>query len=239
MKNDLALYDDHAAEWWNPESPAFRSLHRVKGFALELLREWLAGELPGATLVDLGCGGGLLAEALAREGAFVIGVDRSRASLLAAARHAAEQRASGCSYLCADLEHTPLSTGIAHIALLSDVIEHLEHGGPALDEAQRLLAPGGKLFVSTLNCTWRARILAVTVAEGLRLVPRGTHDPRLFVSPERLARDAAERGLRLVRLQGAAVRPLATLRAWAVELRRSRDTSVAYSALFEKSRART
>ena len=98
----------------------------------------------------------------------------------------------------------------------------------------RLLRSGGRLFVSTINRTTRARRLAVGVAEGLRLVPRGTHDPELFVAPDTLYREASLRGLEPVRLQGESVDVLRTVLRWAVALKRGDDVSIGYSALFRK-----
>lgn len=226
--NDLTLYERHAEQWWNPRSAPFRSLHAVNAHRVGLLRDWLGARLDGLTVVDLGCGGGLLAEPLQRAGARVVGVDLSQGSLRAASAHV------GGRFVCGDVRHAPLLDRSADVVLLADLLEHLEDIGPALDEAARLLRYGGLCYVNTINRTARARWLAVGVAEGLGLVPRGTHDARLFVSPARLCEEAARRGLAPERIQGEPVDVLRTALRWAVTLKCGRDLSVMYSALFRK-----
>lgn len=226
--NDLDIYERHARDWWNPKAPAFRSLHAINGFRAELVREWLGAQLRGATVLDLGCGGGLLAEPLMRAGARVFGADIGLQSVRAAAAKL------GKRFVQADLRHAPFASASADIVLLADVIEHVEGVERALLEAARVLRPSGWLYVNTLNRTRKASWLAVTIAEGLGLVPRGTHDPRMFITPDELTRYAANAGLHLERTQGESVRLLTTLTRWAVTLRPSDDTSVTYSALFRK-----
>ena len=234
-RNDLELYERHAGEWADPRSRVFRSLRAIKAHHLALL-QGLASEAARPDLaVDLGCGGGLLAVPLAELATCVVGLDRSPASL-AAARTAAGARGAHCHFLQADLAQVPLASGCADLVLLSDVLEHVEEPAAGLREAARLLRPGGKLFVNTLNATRRARFLAVTLAESIGLVPRGTHDPRLFIAPERLVADAAAAGLRLVRIEGEVPRVWRTLCTWAIHVRASASLAVAYNAVFERAR---
>jgi 2-polyprenyl-6-hydroxyphenyl methylase/3-demethylubiquinone-9 3-methyltransferase len=230
--NDLGIYERRADEWWDPSSRTFRSLHAVNAFRAEILREWLGDRLAGARVVDLGCGGGLLADALARQGARVVGVDRSVASLRAAAGHARH----GERFAAGDLRHPPLRDACADLVLLADVLEHLDEPAAAVAAAARLLAPGGFLYVNTLNRTRRARVLAVSVAEGLGFIPAGTHDARLFVTPGEL-REAGERaGLTWRRAVGERPRLGATLLGRAVKLARTESLAIAYSALLERIR---
>jgi len=227
--NDLSIYERHAAEWWNPRSSAFRSLHRVNAFRVALLEEWLPADLTGLVVVDLGCGGGLLSEPCARRGARTIGFDLGRASLRSATEHV------GPRFACADLLHVPLADACADVVLLADVLEHVGDVDAAIAEAARIARPSGLVYVNTINRTRRARLLAVGVAETLGLVPRGTHDADLFVSPDTLQQASRRCGLALERLQGESVELLATVRRWAVSLRRSADVSVGYSALLRKA----
>jgi 2-polyprenyl-6-hydroxyphenyl methylase/3-demethylubiquinone-9 3-methyltransferase len=229
--NDLSIYERRAAEWWDPRSPAFRSLHAVNEFRVELLREWLGPRLERVTIVDFGCGGGLLAEPLVRAGARVIGIDLSRASLRVASEHV------GARFVCADLLRAPLADSTADVVLLADVLEHVAGVGSVLREVSRLLRPGGACYVNTINRTARAKWLAVRLAEGVGLVPRGTHDPELFVDPGTLRDEAARHALALERIQGESVDLLRTARRWAISLRRSDDLSVGYSALLRKEMA--
>lgn len=227
--NDLALYERAAGSWWDPRASEFRSLRAIQAARARRLAGTWGARLRGARLVDLGCGGGLLWAPLAEQGADVIGVDLSGASLRQARAHV------GGGVLRADLRRAPLIAGCADFVLLADVIEHVDRPEPALAEAARLLRAGGELFVSTINSTRRARFLAVWLAEGVGLVPRGTHDPRLFVAPQRLVALAAEQGLTLVELWGESVRPLRTLLRWTIALQVADDLSVAYCARFVRA----
>lgn len=215
--------------WWDPACRAFASLRSVSAFRLELLRAWLPGCGRGV-VVDLGCGGGLLAVPLAQSGARVLGVDVSPIAL----REMAAQRVAGVQPVLCGLTAVPLAGACSDLVLLADVLEHLAPGdvAPAVAEAARLLRPGGHLFVNTIARTWRARLLAITLGEGLGYVPRGTHQFERFVQPAEL--DAAANRAGFVRLHriGESVRLFATLRRGAIALRRSRDFGVGYAALY-------
>lgn len=244
MKNDLAIYDDHAKEWWDPRSPWFRSLHGTHEYRRELLQAWTGGRLRGATVVDLGCGGGLLAEPLAHDGARVVGVELGFAAVAAAHEHRRAPGANGTAstngrllYVRADAQRAPLADSCADLVVAADLLEHVPSWRSVVAEAARLLRPGGLLFVNTIDRTWRARLLAVLVAEGIGLVPRGTHDFRLFIRPGELILEARARGLGLVHLQGERPRIWRTLRTRAVHLAATRSTALSYSALFTKGRA--
>lgn len=223
--NELFDRDD----WWDGSSRAFASLHAVSAFRLELLATWFPGGFAGRTVVDLGCGGGLLGVPLARAGARVLGVDRAGAALRAALR-----QGSGMQPVQADLAAVPLEPGSADVVLLADVLEHVERPAELVAAAAALLAPGGTLFVNTISRTWRSRLFAITLGEGLGYVPRGTHEWRLFVRPEELDAMAAAAGCLRVQRCGEAPRLLATVRTGAVQLRPSRSLAVGYAALFQK-----
>ncbi len=230
--NDLDLYEREAESWWDPTSHAFRSLHAVNSFRLRLLAEWLGTQFTGRTVVDLGCGGGLLAKFFVDSGARVIGLDISPSSARVASKHVAP-----ATFVCADVLRAPIQDGVADVVLLSDVVEHVTDPARAVAEAARILRPGGVCFVSTLNRTWKARVFGVWLAEGLGLVPCGTHDARLFVTPSELSTWAAGDGLHVERLQGESLAWAATIRRWTVTLQRSTDTRVTYCASFRKDLA--
>jgi 2-polyprenyl-6-hydroxyphenyl methylase/3-demethylubiquinone-9 3-methyltransferase len=219
--------------WWDPTCRAFASLRAVTTFRLEVLRRWLPGEWSRRTVVDLGCGGGLLAVPLAEAGARVLGIDLARTALRAG-------RARGSTTflpLAGDLTRSPVGDGIADVVLLADVLEHVPEPAAAVREAARLLRPGGHLFVNTIDRSPRARLLAITLGEGLGFVPRGTHDWRLFVRPQELDTMAAAAGLRRVQRIGEAPRLWRTLRARTVMLRESPRITVGYAALYEREGA--
>jgi len=228
-RNDLSIYDRQGDAWWRGDDRTFRSLRAVSEFRLQWLLDHLPMAVAGARVADVGCGGGLLALPLAAKGAHVVGIDRSRASLRAA-RDAGFRGAAAC----ADLRRCPLPSASCDLVLLADVLEHVADWPAAVAEAARLLRSGGVLYVNTINKTVRARLLAVVVAEGLGLVPRGTHDAAMFIRPQELVAAAARAGLRCLLLAGEAPRLLPTLRRRAIHLRESRSLALAYAALFRK-----
>lgn len=214
--------------WWDESCRDFASLRSVTSFRWDLLRHWVP-DWQGRTVVDLGCGGGLLAARAAAAGARVVGVDRAVTALLEACRCVPAGR-----FLAADIRRVPLADATADVVLLADVLEHVDRPADVVAEAARLLRPGGRLFVNTINRTFLARLLAVTLGEGLGLIPRGTHDARRFVRPDELVAMAAAHELRLCRTTGEAPRLFATLRRWTVVLRATASTKVGYAQLFTK-----
>lgn len=227
-KNDIDLYEREAHRWWDAGSPAFRSLHSVNAYRTTVLARWFGTRHDGSTVVDLGCGGGLLSKFFVDGGARVFGIDVSHASV----RVASERLAAG--FARGDALRAPFANGVADVVVLSDVLEHVEEPAAAVAQAARVLKSGGTCFVSTLNRTLRARVLGIWIAEGLGLVPRGTHDARLFVTPKELERFGTKHGLVLERLQGESLDLARTVRRWTVTLRSGASTAVTYSALLRK-----
>lgn len=217
-------------DWWQSDSRAFASLRSVSAYVLRALEEWLGTSWAGRTVIDLGCGGGLYAVPLARAGARVVGVDVARGALRAARR----QLPAGWLAVAGDLAVPPVCAGRADVVLLTDVIEHVADPAQVVQQAAALLRHGGYLFVNTIARTWRSRWLAIRLAEGLGLVPRGTHRWEKFINPPELEAMATAAGLRLVAVRGQAPRVFATLWQGAIALRPSRSLAVSYSMLFTK-----
>jgi len=230
--NDLSIYEGNAQRWWDPEDRFFRSLRSVGDFHLRLLERRWGAALAGARVAELGCGGGYVALALAERGARVVGLDLSPASLRAA-RGEARRRGLAGAFVRADLYRCPLTPGSFDLVVLPDVLEHLEEPARALAEASRLLRPGGRLFLSTFDRTWFGRLAVVTLAEGLGLVPRGTHDARWFVRPEEVREYGRRAGLTLEVLLWERPALLRTLRTWTIQLEEARRGH-GYSAFFVK-----
>jgi 2-polyprenyl-6-hydroxyphenyl methylase/3-demethylubiquinone-9 3-methyltransferase len=233
MRNDLDYYVRHADEWWDTESPWFRSLHRIHRFREWLLRRWIPEPWTDLRIADLGCGGGLLSETFGRAGAHVIGVDLGFENLRAAIQARTAGGGRRC-YVQARAELLPMRPSWADGVLLADVLEHVPDYRAALKEAAAIAAPGAWMFANTISRTLRSRLLAVTLAEGLRLIPPGTHDPRLFIRPEELRAAAADAGFEQVDVQGERPLLLRTIRDRAIHVGPSRDLSVAYSAFFRR-----
>jgi len=232
VRNDLDLYEEHAADWWGAEGSTFRSLRQVGRFHLERICEHFGPELDGARLVELGCGGGFLALELAAHGAQVEALDLSPASVLAA-RGEAERRGSTVRFQVADLCAAPFQGESFDLATMTDVLEHVDDPGSALIEAARLLRPGGRLFVNTFDRTFLAALFVVHLGEGLGFVPRGTHDPQLFVRPIELQQMGMAAGLRVESLGWERPDLWRTLSSRTVHLRSS-NSGFGYHAVLVK-----
>jgi 2-polyprenyl-6-hydroxyphenyl methylase/3-demethylubiquinone-9 3-methyltransferase len=198
---DNEYYEGVDALWWDPDGPAamLHAMNRVR------LRFFLAalGDLRGRLVLDAGCGGGLVARGLADAGATVVGLDRSLGSLRVARRAVgARFRPTG-----GRLERLPFADGRFDAVVAADVLEHVPDLPAAVAELARVLAPGGGFAFDTINRTAWAWLVALLGAERLlRLVPRGTHDWRLFIRPGELDLLCRRAGLRRVGLVGLAPR---------------------------------
>jgi 2-polyprenyl-6-hydroxyphenyl methylase/3-demethylubiquinone-9 3-methyltransferase len=220
-RNDPGQYDDLAGEWWRPGSP-FSMLYWLARARARLIPP---ATREGAILVDLGCGGGLLAAHVAGKGYRHVGVDLIRSALEQARTH-------GVAAVQADVVRLPLATGCADVVSAGELLEHVTDLPGAVAEACRVLRPGGWLVLDTLNDTPLARLLAVRVAEAVVPAVRGLHDPALFVDPGRLTAECAKHGVALT-VRG--VRPtLPGLARWMVTRRNAvrivptRSTAVLY-----------
>ncbi len=190
-RNDLGLYDDLAAEWWAPRG-AFAMLAWIAAARARLIPP---APRPGALLVDLACGGGLMAPHAQRLGYRHIGVDLTTSAL----RLAADR---GVRVVRADVTQVPLRDGCADVVTAGEILEHVHDPHAVIAEAARVLRPAGLLVLDTIAATRRARLLVVTIAERVPgMAPRGIHDPTLFVDRDELVRACAEHGITL-RLQG-------------------------------------
>lgn len=187
--------------WWDPQGPA-KLLHAMNptrtGFFLREL-----GDPAGQLVVDAGCGGGLVAKTLTQAGATVIGIDPAEPSLAVA------RRAAGARFhpVAARLEQLPLADRSADAVVAADVLEHVGDLPAAVAEIARVLRPGGRLLFDTINRTVWAWAVALLGAERLTgLIPRGTHEWRLFIRPDELHRLLTAAGLTAVASLGLAPR---------------------------------
>ena len=196
-RNDPKQYDALAAEWWLPRGQ-FAMLHWLAAARADLVPP---ATRPGATLVDLGCGAGLLHPHLAGKGYHHIGVDLTRSALDQAADH-------GVTVVRGDVGRVPLADGCADVVCAGEILEHVPDLASAVAEACRVLRPGGLLVIDTIADTRLARLVAVTIAERIPgAAPPGIHDPALFVDRARLKDLCADNGVGLA-LRG--IRPSAT-----------------------------
>ncbi len=227
-RNDLSIYDRHADDWWNERSYFAKSLHGLNEVRLREISDELGSNLCGLTIIDVGCGGGLLSEPLARCGANVIGLDISPASIAIARAHG--KAVPGLHYILGDARQPPLPAGGADVVLCADILEHVAQWPEVLHSAYILLRPGGRCYCSTLNRSWFSALLAVHLSEGLGLVPRGTHDPAMCIRPDELAFTARQIGFVSGNRLGHRVRIWQTLRQWRICMAPGNSTAVSYGA---------
>ncbi|HEX8632186.1 MAG TPA: methyltransferase domain-containing protein [Catenuloplanes sp.] len=185
-RNDPRQYDDLAGEWWRPGG-AFEMLHWLAAARAELVPP---AERPAAVLLDVGCGAGLLAPHVRDRGYRHVGVDLVRSALDQAAGR-------GVLPVVGDATRLPLADGVADVVVAGELLEHLTDLGGAVAELCRVLRPGGLLVLDTLNATALSRWLTITAAERVPGVPRGIHDPGLYVDPAVLTAECARHGVRL------------------------------------------
>lgn len=218
---ELAKFSELAHRWWDPESE-FRPLHQINPLRLEWIDE-LAG-LRGKTVLDIGCGGGILAESMARRAGHVTGIDLAARPLGVARLHALEAGVGNLEYREVAAEALAAETpGSFDVVTCMEMLEHVPDPSSVVRAASTLVKPGGWVFFSTLNRNPKSFLFAIVGAEYvLKLLPRGTHEYAKFIRPSELARWSREAGLALHATRGMEYNPL-TRRYWM-----SGDTSVNY-----------
>jgi 2-polyprenyl-6-hydroxyphenyl methylase/3-demethylubiquinone-9 3-methyltransferase len=235
---EIARFSAMADEWWDPAGK-FRPLHALNPPRLQFLRDRLAGHfgraplepapLAGLRLLDIGCGGGLISEPMARLGASVIGVDASDKNIGIARLHAA-QSGLAIDYRCTSAEDLAAAGERFDAVLALEVIEHVADITSFVSACAQLTRPGGAAVFSTLNRTPQSYLLGIVGAEYvLRWLPRGTHQWERFVRPSELAAALRLHGLTVTAMDGLSYQPLA--QRW----RLSKDLSVNYLAFAAKS----
>ncbi|MDR5892592.1 MULTISPECIES: bifunctional 2-polyprenyl-6-hydroxyphenol methylase/3-demethylubiquinol 3-O-methyltransferase UbiG [Halomonas] len=182
---EIAKFEALASRWWDPESE-FKPLHEINPLRLDFI-DARAG-LAGKRVVDVGCGGGILAEAMAHRGAKVTGIDLGEAPLAVARLHA-EESGVAVDYRCVSVETLAEEMpGEFDVVTCMEMLEHVPDPASVVRACAALAKPGGQLFFSTLNRNPKAYALAILGAEYvLRLLPRGTHDYAKFIRPAELA----------------------------------------------------
>lgn len=238
IASEVERFDRLSATWWNPSGP-MRPLHVVNALRQTHVLERIAshfgrdGEsLAGLRILDVGCGGGLLSEPLARLGGQVVGIDASPGNVAAAQRHAASQGVA-VDYRLGDPDQALGPAESFDLVLALEVVEHVQDVAAFVGTVAQHVAPGGLLLASTIDRTWKSFIFAIVGAEYvLRVLPRGTHQWQRFVRPEELAAAASRAGLQQIDLRGMRYLPLVHRASWC------RDTRVNYLATFARGAGR-
>lgn len=193
MRNDLTIYDTYADKWWSDDIRWVRTLKnlvpgRLKHF--DTLIDW-----QGKQVLDLGCAGGFMAEALSKRGAQVTGIDPASEAITAARQHA-QAEGLRIAYDVGVGEALPYDAAGFDAVVCVDVLEHVTDLQKVMFEVARVLRPGGLFLFDTINRNPLARLATITVAEDiLRLLPRGTHDPAMFIKPAELRTAMGAAGL--------------------------------------------
>ena len=200
LKNDLTIYDSHADRWWSDDVKWVRTLKnmvpgRLRWFDRHV--SWGAQDV-----LDLGCAGGFMAEAIAQRGATVTGIDPAAQAIQAARDHAAESELN-IRYDVGVGEALPYADATFDIVVCVDVLEHVQDLAQVCAEVARVLKPGGMFLFDTINRNPIAKLATITMAEDvLGLLPKGTHDPAMFITPRELRTALSAAGFEVGRFTG-------------------------------------
>jgi 2-polyprenyl-6-hydroxyphenyl methylase/3-demethylubiquinone-9 3-methyltransferase len=220
---ELAKFSELAHRWWDPESE-FKPLHQINPLRLEWIERSVEG-LTGKSVLDVGCGGGILAEAMARRGARdVLGIDLALKPLRVAQLHAMEAGLDNIDYREIAAEALAAEQPAAFdVVTCMEMLEHVPDPASVVRACAALVRPGGHVFFSTINRNAKAFLFAIVGAEHvLRLLPKGTHEYAKFVRPSELAHACRDAGLSVTQTRGMEYNPLTQ------RYRLSADTSVNY-----------
>jgi 2-polyprenyl-6-hydroxyphenyl methylase/3-demethylubiquinone-9 3-methyltransferase len=224
---ELAKFSDLAHRWWDPESE-FRPLHQINPLRLE----WIHALVPlgGKSVLDVGCGGGILSDSMARKGAEVTGIDLSTKALRVAQLHALEANTANVSYREISAEAMALEQpGGFDVVTCMEMLEHVPDPASVVKACSELVKPGGWVFFSTINRSPKSFLFAIVGAEYLlQMLPKGTHEYAKLIRPSELAGHGRAAGLELVQTKGLEYNPF-TRRYWL-----SQDVSVNYMFAMRK-----
>lgn len=218
---ELAKFSDLAHRWWDPESE-FRPLHQINPLRLN----WIEGlaTLTGKTVLDVGCGGGILSDSMARKGAQVTGIDLSTKALRVAQLHALEAGTANVQYREVSAEALAAEAPASYdVVTCMEMLEHVPDPASVVRACSQLVKPGGWVFFSTINRNPKSFLFAIVGAEYvLQMLPKGTHEYAKMIRPSELALYCREADLELAQTRGMEYNPI-TRRYWL-----SGDTSVNY-----------
>ena len=235
-KKEIEKFSKMATEWWNPDGK-FKPLHKFNPIRIKYIKQNIINNfklknktkpLSGISILDIGCGGGLLSEPMARMGASVTGIDASDKNIKIAKLHSKKNKLK-INYLCSSPEKLKITKKF-DVILNMEIVEHVEDIDFFLKSCSKLLKKNGLMFVATINKTLKSYIFAIVGAEYvLRWLPIGTHEWEKFVKPEDLKKILMKYDLSLNKLEGMNFNIIKD--EWSI----SRDLSVNYIAKFIKN----
>ena len=225
--HEIQKFGSQAERWWDPQGE-FKTLHEVNPLRLQFIQQY--ADLQGKRVVDVGCGGGILTEALVGAGAEALGIDLSEELIDIADLHGLETGVSA-SYqkISAEALAEQQAETFDHVVCM-EMLEHVPDPAAIIKACAQLVKPGGMVFFSTLNRVPKAYLLAIVAAEHLlKMVPKGTHDYKTFIKPAELSRMARHVGLELQALIGIEYQPFSK------RFYLGKDVEVNYIAAFRRS----
>lgn len=225
---ELAKFSALASKWWDPNSE-FRPLHEINPLRLNWIDERVG--LKGKKVLDVGCGGGILAESMARRGADVLGIDLADKSLKVAELHKLETGVNNVNYRFVSAEQLATEEqGTFDVVTCLEMLEHVPDPAQTIQACADLCKPGGWLFFSTINRNPKSFVFAIVGAEYiLNLLPKGTHEYQKFIKPSELAQYARQSNLDFSEIIGLVYNPLTKV------YRLARDTDVNYMVACRKA----
>jgi len=224
--HEIEKFGAQAERWWDPDGE-FKTLHQVNPLRLQFIQKY--ADIAGKRIVDVGCGGGILTEGLARAGADALGIDLSEDLIDIAELHSLESGVQAkYQKISAEQLAAEQPESFDHVTCM-EMLEHVPDPGAIIKACSQLVKPGGMVFFSTLNRVPKAWLLAIVAAEHLlKMVPKGTHEYKTFIKPSELSQSARDAGLELRGMTGIEYNPISK------RFHLGRDISVNYIAAYQK-----
>ena len=225
-QNEIKKFSEHAKRWWDKDGP-LKTLHQINPLRLKFIQQEI--NLEGKKILDIGCGGGILSESLAKKNATVTAIDQSQELIKIANLHKKKSNLN-IDYQCISIESFKNSATEQYDAIVCfELLEHVPNPQTFLNDCIQLLKPNGHLFISTINRTPSAFLFAIVAAEYiLRLVPKGTHDYKKLIKPAEIAAWARQKKCDLINMTGMGYNPLNS------NFYLTKNTSMLYTMHFQK-----
>ena len=224
--SEIRKFEDLATRWWD-KNGEFKPLHDINPIRLNYINT--GSPLSGKKIVDIGCGGGILSESMARAGATVTGIDMGKAPLSVARLHAMEEDLEIDYQQITAEQHAAENPASYDVITCMEMLEHVPDPSSVINACMQLVKPGGSIYFSTINRNAKAFIFAIVGAEYvMKLLPKGTHEYSKFIRPSELDVWARQAGLELISIEGITFNPLTNM------FRSSRDVDVNYMVHYKR-----